>query len=133
MSKEEIKEKVQEIIDNNYSKFMGTNEAEIHSCFEIAELFDQNTKKLIDEIAELRKTGLEAIKIAEDLSYLKKKYETRVEELQAENTKLKASKSEANEAVESQEDILRELISLIQTSSSVGIVMQQFTITRNNK
>ena len=83
MSKEEIKEKVQEIIDNNYSKFMGTNEAEIHSCF---------------EIAELRKTGLEAIKIAEDLSYLKKKYETRVEESQAENTKLKASKSEANEA-----------------------------------
>lgn len=47
--------------------------------------------------------------------------------------KLKASKSEANEAVESQEDILRELISLIQTSSSVGIIMQKFTITRNNK
>lgn len=47
-------------------------------------------ESLTDEIVELRKTGLNAIKIAEDLSYLKKKYETRVEQLQS---SLKAAES----------------------------------------
>lgn len=60
--------------------------------------YNQNTKPLIDEIAEL-----------------------------------KASKSEANEAVGSQEDLFRELISLIQTSSHISIVLKNYTITRNNK
>lgn len=87
---------------------------------------NQNTKPLIDEMAKLKL----------DLEYAENGHlaiQKDYDKLFLENSKLKASKSEANEAVESQEDILRELISLIQTSSSVGIIMQKFTITRNNK
>lgn len=119
---------------------------------------NQNTKPLVDEIAELKNrivywNELHSESINETVKYknriseledlvinlteqrdLKGREQDRYTRLYLESeAKLKASKSEANEAVESQEDILRELISLIQTSSSVGIIMQKFTITRNNK
>ena len=84
---------------------------------------NQNTKPLIEEIAELKAEVNNLTNANDEYFKVNKQLES----------ELKASKSEANEAVESQEDILRELISLIQTSSSVGIIMQKFTITRNNK
>lgn len=85
MNKEEIKEVVQEILDKNYSKFMGSNEAEIHSCYDIAEFFYNLSKPLIAEIAEL-KVKYEDIRVLnvdllEDVATLEKQ--------------LKASKSEA--------------------------------------
>ena len=84
---------------------------------------NQNTNPLIEEIAELKAEVNNLTNANDEYFKVNKQLES----------ELKASKSEANEAVESQEDILRELISLIQTSSSVGIIMQKFTITRNNK
>ena len=52
--KEEIKEKVQEILDKNYCTFQGGNEADIHSCYDIAELFEAKNKQLLDEIDMLK-------------------------------------------------------------------------------
>ncbi|MEG7628350.1 hypothetical protein, partial [Listeria monocytogenes] len=49
-------------------------------------------------------------------------------------SELKASKSEANEAVESQEDLLVDLLYLRNAKKvSYNDLMSQFTITRNNK
>jgi hypothetical protein len=47
MNKELIKEQVQEILDKNYCTFQGGNEADIHSCYDIAELFEQLQNKWI--------------------------------------------------------------------------------------
>ena len=47
-TKEQIKEQVKDILDDNYCKFQGGGEADKHSCYEIAELFEQQTKELQD-------------------------------------------------------------------------------------
>jgi len=48
----------------------------------LQEYSDQQTKELQEQLADTKQTGLEAIKIAEDLSANLKKYESRVEQLQ---------------------------------------------------
>ena len=111
---------------------------DLDTCVDNAmqEYSDQNTKPLKDEIAKLKASKLEILNHIKSGFEVQSDYSTQCngyKYLCREVEQLKASKSEANEAVESQEDILRELISLIQTSSSVGIIMQKFTITRNNK
>ena len=45
-TKEQIKEQVKEILDDNYCKFQGGGEADKHSCYDIVELFEQQTKEL---------------------------------------------------------------------------------------
>ena len=57
MTKQKIMDKIEEITDSNYSKFKGTNEAELHSRFEIADWIleqCQSDTKPID-LEELRK------------------------------------------------------------------------------
>lgn len=122
MSKEEI---IRIIKCYEQDRYFGVLPEDKYECVanDIFKLSNQNTKPLIEKISSLEASLLDVTR----------KSCARVDELTDEIAKLKASKSEANEAVESQEDILRELISLIQTSSSVGIIMQKFTITRNNK
>ena len=88
---------------------------------------------LIDEIAELKK----------QVEYQKSGYVTLKEYLKTDDilgaimklkSELKASKSEANEAVESQEDLLVDLLYLRNAKKvSYNDLMSQFTITRNNK
>jgi ABC-type transporter Mla subunit MlaD len=124
-TKEEI---AQWIIDNRYPKSENDKVSDFEMYHHIVDNIDQNTKQLVDEIAELRKTGLESIKIAEDLSDLKKKYESRVEELQA---KLKASKSEANEIVDYKEqyDNLLDILELRSNEYSIKAILANYTIT----
>lgn len=93
----------------------------------------EHTKLLIDEIAELKK----------QVEYQKSGYITLKEYLKTDDilgaimklkSELKASKSEANEAVESQEDLLVDLLYLRNAKKvSYNDLMSQFTITRNNK
>lgn len=103
---------------------------------------NQNTKPLIEKISSLeaslldvtRKSCARVDELKDEIADLKSQLLISEQKVKLNyNCAIESSKSEANEAVESQEDILRELISLIQTSSSVGIIMQKFTITRNNK
>lgn len=89
--------------------------------------------ELKDEIAELKK----------QVEYQKSGYVTLKEYLKTDDilgaimklkSELKASKSEANEAVESQEDLLVDLLYLRNAKKvSYNDLMSQFTITRNNK
>lgn len=131
MSKELTKEEHYEERKRLYNQFKTDNPqtiGETDKAFDNDNFIDwlvdnQNTKPLIEEIAELKAEVNNLTNANDEYFKVNKQLES----------ELKASKSEANEAVESQEDILRELISLIQTSSSVGIIMQKFTITRNNK
>ena len=124
MSKE-----IEMYLEKNHLSYNSAIRNNVGELVGIGDLIDQNTKPLLDEIAELRKTGLESIKIAEDLSDLKKKYESRVEELQA---KLKASKSEANEIVDYKEqyDNLLDILELRSNEYSIKAILANYTITR---
>lgn len=54
MNKEFIKEQVQEILDKNHCTFQGGNEANIHSCYDIAELFEKQFLEKEKEIIDLK-------------------------------------------------------------------------------
>jgi hypothetical protein len=51
-----MREKIQEIIQENYNKFLGTNEAELHASVEIEEFFK---KFLSDFETKIHKKGVE--------------------------------------------------------------------------
>jgi hypothetical protein len=44
MNREELLDKIEEITDKNYKTFRGTNEAELHTREEIADLIEQEKK-----------------------------------------------------------------------------------------
>ena len=60
-TKEQIKEQVKEILDDNYCKFQGGGEADTHSCYDIAELFEQQFLEKEKEIKRYR-NALESIR-----------------------------------------------------------------------
>ena len=47
-------EEILEIIQNNYNKFKGTNEAELHASVEIENLFNLKPKALQDELTQVK-------------------------------------------------------------------------------
>lgn len=73
-----------------------------------SKIYSSNINPLLEEIERLKQTGLEAIKISEDLSYLKKKYEARVEQLQSDIKRFKSIQSqETTRANELQDEVER--------------------------
>lgn len=124
----EVLKQVQDKHEHRMADYLNASTNEM-----VLDAMQEYTKPLIDEIAELKK----------QVEYQKSGYVTLKEYLKTDDilgaimklkSELKASKSEANEAVESQEDLLVDLLYLRNAKKvSYNDLMSQFTITRNNK
>jgi len=108
-----MKTDIEDYLKENHLSYNSAIRNDVGELLGIGDLIYKQNQSLNEQLEETRQTGLDSIKIAEDLSALKKKYEARVEELQEQLANSESqhtitleklrfvtykSKSEANEA-----------------------------------
>lgn len=95
MSKE-----IEMYLEKNHLSYNSAIRNNVGELVGIGDLIDQNTKPLIDEITTLESQFEQSDKMYSDLLAKKDDFKLKWENAENEIAKLKASKSEANEAVE---------------------------------